>query len=651
MKQRSRGRRSKGQALLMACLLLGVMALAVLGVATIGGDIHERIRLQNAADAAAYSTAALEARAFNFYAFANRTQASHYVSAMTWQSYDSFIYGTEAFLTDFVGLLASLDVCANPQVTTAAVCSAARVIPGVAAVLSAIDSTLQLLAAGVQAFQSALEAVNPDQVIGRVIIPMHQTLNEVLAAASQAMLRSALSVVSPDTPSQRGGGTLKVNAPQAQVNATLPSLNRCLFARSHADAAGVTANAPFATVGPLDASARKDDDKVARAKRAMAIVANASRFGCDQDSPGGACDDAFVTKRSFAHSIAQLRFAGVVKLPSTLLGALIPKAPKTGEPMKYGHTRLLSLGLARGTSPQRIRSGRACRYPLPNEGRPLDNDLRAYRDASGGKGEPAGYLGQGDNLGADDLYVLGVGPAGPLNPFACGADDDWRRCWGNQRGADLGQMVKESVWALNPRDDLGGGKSIHFRLDRAPLPVDPRNRYSGLGLIRVQHCLGKRVGCSERCLGASLDVFVANVRPMLETNHPWRGMTPFAHFEPGLFAEECSEEKSGDSSASAAADRNAEFNQPSVLIELQQKLAALPPPIRAPARELHAFSRAQTYYHRPGNWQEHPNFFNPYWRPRLASLYQGRSSLPPVEALLQELPPELAQIAQKVLTH
>ncbi|MFC1482519.1 hypothetical protein ACFL51_01805 [Myxococcota bacterium] len=24
------------------------------------------------------------------------------------------------------------------------------------------------------------------------------------------------------------------------------------------------------------------------------------------------------------------------------------------------------------------------------------------------------------------------------------------------------------------------------------------------------------------------------------------------------------------------------------------------------------------YYHRPGVWEEHPNFFNPFWRARLA---------------------------------
>ena len=79
-------RRQEGQALVMACLLMLVLAIAALTTVNIGHNVSERIRLQNTADSAAYSMAAMEARAFNFYAYANRTQVSHYVSAMMWQS-------------------------------------------------------------------------------------------------------------------------------------------------------------------------------------------------------------------------------------------------------------------------------------------------------------------------------------------------------------------------------------------------------------------------------------------------------------------------------------------------------------------------------------------------------------------------------------
>jgi hypothetical protein len=66
---------------------------------------------------------------------------------------------------------------------------------------------------------------------------------------------------------------------------------------------------------------------------------------------------------------------------------------------------------------------------------------------------------------------------------------------------------------------------------------------------------------------------------------------------------------------------------------------------------LNVISRGQAYYHRPGDWAEQPNFFNPYWRPRLASVHQGRAGMPLVEALEARLPPELRRSPQKALTH
>src|ERR687893_693516 len=73
--------------------------------------LRQSFRLQNTADAAAYSMAAMEARAFNFYAYANRTQVSHYVSAMMWQSLLSLIYFAEAFFTDMYGFMRTLSPC------------------------------------------------------------------------------------------------------------------------------------------------------------------------------------------------------------------------------------------------------------------------------------------------------------------------------------------------------------------------------------------------------------------------------------------------------------------------------------------------------------------------------------------------------------
>src|SRR5438105_9594823 len=107
---RQRFRRQDGHALVVAALLVLLMSLAVFTTVNLGHTIHERVRLQNAADAAAYSMAAMEARAFNFYAFANRTQASQYVSGMILQSWLSFVNFMQAGAADVMGIFEMIAV-------------------------------------------------------------------------------------------------------------------------------------------------------------------------------------------------------------------------------------------------------------------------------------------------------------------------------------------------------------------------------------------------------------------------------------------------------------------------------------------------------------------------------------------------------------
>jgi hypothetical protein len=107
----------------------------------------------------------------------------------------------------------------------------------------------------------------------------------------------------------------------------------------------------------------------------------------------------------------------------------------------------------------------------------------------------------------------------------------------------------------------------------------------------------------------------------------------------------------------AKGDRTADYNQPSTWIFLNKhhkdfqtkegshaqetrapwysnfswengaQVAALDTTIGGPRNSylfegLNAVARGMVYYHRPGNWTEHPNFFNPYWRARLAPVGQ-----------------------------
>src|SRR5262249_25771271 len=127
-------KREEGQALVLACLMMLVVSIAVITTVNLGHNISERQRLQNNADAAAYSMAALEARAFNFYAFVNRTHVSHYVTAMVWQSIASFVYFVEAMMVDVLGVMETI-YCPDVQGVVGAVCNAIPIfVPALARV-------------------------------------------------------------------------------------------------------------------------------------------------------------------------------------------------------------------------------------------------------------------------------------------------------------------------------------------------------------------------------------------------------------------------------------------------------------------------------------------------------------------------------------
>ena len=55
-------------------------------------------------------------------------------------------------------------------------------------------------------------------------------------------------------------------------------------------------------------------------------------------------------------------------------------------------------------------------------------------------------------------------------------------------------------------------------------------------------------------------------------------------------------------------------------------------------RRLEAVAAAEAYYHRPGSWAEPPNFFNPYWRPRLRAIGQVEGAPPEIARRAASLP-------------
>ncbi|HYO56747.1 pilus assembly protein TadG-related protein [Archangium sp.] len=653
--------RQEGQALVLACVLMLLLSIALITTVNIGHGVHERIRLQNTADAAAWSTAAMEARAFNFYAFTNRTQVSHYVSAMMWQSLDSFLFSVQAFLTDIYGFMRTIGPCfpsdSRDGVFWMGVCTLLDNLPTIGAIMKGLDLVYTVLRGMLLLMKPVMEPI--DQVIGRVVVPGHRMLNAVMAGAATTVMLATTTYVTGTS-----HAIIEANDPDVDplVPQTLAGLiNQCLYSRTHYKEANGTPFSPVNPFEPLDPTKRNETDKVARAKRVMAGITNATRFACD--AKDGACPEALVTDR---------RLGSLMPIPHWLepLEAVLDSIPK------WGQTRFLSYRL--GDGGMEASNGKSSR------GR---NKIRESRDLPN---LPMGMLAQGDILGADDPYFIkfpgpasvDLGGTGLLNPFRCpkepGVKDKrtWRDCWGDPR-EDKNDTLETSVWAMSSTDLRENG--IHWRV---VFPGEAsRQEDRDVGLYESRPCLASVQGA---CF-FEMSVYVANVRiDPKDHNHPWPGLAPFPHFEPGDYAKDCAESVNETPGIAAMAQRQEDFNQPSTWVLLHKSADAFhdtPGQLNSSGKLTFAFgttpetldlkngrkaleiggftgtpgmsviSRGQTYYHRPGNWTEQPNFFNPYWRPRLAAVWQGKDSLPLVGKMADALPGALGETPTKFITH
>ncbi len=681
-------RRQEGQALVVAALMVLILAIAVATTVNLGHTIHERVRLQNTADAAAYSMAAMEARAFNFYAYANRTQVSHYVSAMMWQSLLSLIYFAEAFFTDLYGFMKTINPCAGSPdgvFWTVACPILENVIPYLSQIMRIIerfmDTYRRII---VEPYQRILRSLNPDRIIGRYVVPTHRVLNGVMFFASQAVMVSTLSHVSQTTDTVIYDNDKNVDSTLSQLASGV--LNACLFDQPHFREAGAHPLNPVRNpFTPINPQAKRHEEKEARAKRAMGGITNATRYACDTDS--SFCPEGFVTSRKLGDLIPLPDGLGIIRdlLNSDISTPLFSFG-------KYGQTRFLTHG-----------------NPSASDVKNVGNPKNYIRDWNDGAAPVRGMMAQGDNLGADDLYWIKFGPEGfgPFrNPFACDNEtDEPRECWGDPRHEKrynsrtklpFQYMTKTSIWAMNATEGSYNNGGVHWRIHYPTVPPGdswrrvyrPRGSERNIGLHKSEVCVIDLGFCPP--IGAvEVDVWTANVMPAEDSNHPWGGIVPFMHFEPGQYGDTCG----GAASNTVAATRyQHDFNQPSTWVALNKtadqmtnaghtdhegtgsnaisllndegkvnwKFASTTPTLEmknnrmkflSAIEGLNVISRGQTYYHRPGNWAEHPNFFNPYWRPRLASVYQGRHTLPFVGQMVDALPGVLQGIPPKVITH
>lgn len=93
MRKIAGSKHARGQALILGLSFLFISALILFYTFNTGQSVTEKIRLTNAADAAAYSAATMEARALNYDAYVNRTMVANeiaiaqVVSIVSWSHY------------------------------------------------------------------------------------------------------------------------------------------------------------------------------------------------------------------------------------------------------------------------------------------------------------------------------------------------------------------------------------------------------------------------------------------------------------------------------------------------------------------------------------------------------------------------------------
>lgn len=336
----------------MLLALVGVFILSI-GMYTsynLSRAVYEKIQLQNAADATAYSLATLEARTFNFIAFANRAQIANYVQMMEAQS----------LLSNATHLHGMAGVNGELAIQTAKLL---KILPWTATLGGIIEG----IGRGLEAMCDVIGYLLDTEGIGmettvKNFIKLKTTENYFLFLES-FMLMAATSMQLLD-----GGRTIvEANDPDAQVTPASTILNLVNTA-SYIDS--------------FDLSAARLTGPPAEDKRIVAELANASRFS----STG---NDRFIVSR----------------LPAE---AFTNQLAKLGEAVASRNSRGLTKkfmdGLNEFATQLNVHIGTTKLISNPNE-----EELQAILEYTGDGGPETSDLTSGDHLVAKDIPELLIG--------------------------------------------------------------------------------------------------------------------------------------------------------------------------------------------------------------------------------------------------
>lgn len=508
----------EGQTLVLAAMFGLILMLCVLGTVNLGRAVYDKVQLQAAADSAAYSEAAIEARVLNLTAYTNRAMVVHYASAMAMTSYLTWIH----FLWTAI----------KPVLTVL------KIIPIINTVATAVDQILQTL-------------INVMDYAVLALIPALAANNVFLWGVQEGAWLSVWARLGKSISPQAHSGDSAAHPYQPIWPEMIPAANAVVFSQTRGQL-----TVPQATIQTGKIFLNDKADEIQEARLHMLEIANSAR------TPWVAYGDAYPSKNFLTISPAARHFFFGINAVVGTLGV-----------GNVGRTEL-------GTFP-------------PGGG------------LAGSK--TFGQIWSGQRF--QGIAKIGICPVclkGRLNIFNLVAVDD---LLGNPSTPKLEQ---------------------YYVLWRPPKLIE-----------KVIPGLGK-----------ALDKIANNVKTMLPKGPRLFAVSPYVYFKPNP----------GTRGSFGPFGPNGNFGQPDVLVGLAKQgidydreagaakyyghrfswngkgagrgavdfsytakdwptLPGLPRQIFH--RGFNAFAAAQVYYHRPGEWREQPNFFNPLWGARLMPVMES----------------------------
>ncbi len=453
-------RRERGQAILLAVVGLLILAIGMYTSYNLSRTVYEKIQLQNAADATAYSLATLEARTFNFIAFANRAQVANYVQMMEMQS----ILSNLTFMEGFFGWLSDLVISTGNLIKLAYFSVGEAIVDigkGIYAAYTAIGGIVE-----------GLDVAVPIQ------ITLMTTKNAALFAIA-AMLATTTALQLADG----GGAWMAANDPDARRTWLSYALN-VLNAVTYATAFDMSSM-----------SMQGNGEDTLRAKRLITEIANATRYRSGQEEfvvDRGAFDGMGAWVDTISGGLgfdggggdrARGALQPIIDLANTMLGNV------------YGTTKMLTAesglpdledtksddadysALARGDAIAAKDVGFAPdwneKFASVSSTPSAGEHCRYKKPGHHGEGSPShlGHLSQGEGIddacdseGGAHIWQGGIG--GGIQPFLNFAADS------DGLGVERQGFNQPDVWIfLNKPPEgmaLGGPGDLNFRLRQGP---------------------------------------------------------------------------------------------------------------------------------------------------------------------------------------